>query len=62
MSNVEIVICVVVVSVSVLLIIYMLHIAKSSGRVRLHDPERVRRFVESAPYDRLKDVLDDYER
>ena len=49
MSNVEIVICVVVVSVSVLLIIYMLHIAKSSGRDRLHDRERVRRFVESAP-------------
>jgi len=62
MSNVEIVICVVVVSVSVLLIIYMLHIAKSSGRDRLHDRERVRRFVESAPYERLKDVLDDYER
>ncbi|MFG6534811.1 hypothetical protein ACGYK5_13300 [Sulfitobacter sp. 1A16787] len=40
-------------------IAWMQYLANHSGRDRPHDPERLRRFIANAPYDRLKKSADE---
>lgn len=40
---------------------YIAHLVKVSGRDRPHDPERVKKFVQNAPFERLALVLNDYD-
>ena len=40
-------------------IAWMRHLAIHSGRNRPRDPERLRRFIADAPYDKLKKFADE---
>ncbi|WP_417525579.1 antitoxin Xre/MbcA/ParS toxin-binding domain-containing protein [Marinovum sp.] len=51
MTLVETIVSITSVIASVLAILYMRHIARHAGRDRPHDPERLRRFIETAPYE-----------
>jgi hypothetical protein len=57
MTTFEIYLSITSVVVSVAMSWWMLRIAKYAGRDRPHDPERVRRFIEDAPYDALDKVM-----
>lgn len=58
MTSLEMIISGIAVCLAVVLSAYSYHLAKTSGRDRPHDPERVRRFVKNAPMERLDKVLD----
>lgn len=50
MTTFDIIVSIAAVVVSTGAIVYMGQLAKHSGRDRPHDPERLHRFIENAPY------------
>ncbi len=61
MSGVELTLVMGSVLLAILAVFFVAYVVKISGRDRPRDPERVKRFVQNAPLERLALVLNDYD-
>jgi len=57
MTNLEIAISAGSALTAAVTIAYVVHVVHRAGRDRPHDPDRLKRFVEAAPVERLDKVL-----
>ncbi len=46
---------------TIVLLVFARHLLKTCGRGRLNDPELVKQFRDTAPYDNLEDLLSNKE-